>query len=572
MNRVFLTPISTCFSGASHAIWMIVCVGYLATSILGETPEVATSKSSPTSIAKSKLTSPTGLPTEDPTAELIYLGAEQPIFVRLYSYIDGQEIRGARANRVAKTLAELDDNRDGEIDEPERTAHPRAFRSLGIPEKWTNLLPAVDRKPQDKRINAAEITDFLSDRFGPTVTLAGRARRGNQAVELFDLIDADHDQRLTEGEFKALPERLHKLDADGDDAFSVVEVEPFRNPFGAGISNTPTTSEEVPWAVATAAAERLLARFDLPPKDQILTPDELGQPESLVAAADADKNGGLSLSELKGWLPAVPPHFALVTNSFKRKAGRTELSWIDLTPRDDSPSKSRRETSKNLEVKLADQPFQLQMTTASRGLESDTISFYRNQFRRSDVDKNKYLDRTEFASIGALGAAFEMLDTDDNGQIHEPELIDYLSLETASEQSRVILSFDRNEQSLFSLLDRNSDRRLTPREYSSTFERWAAFDHNADHILNRSELSGRMRMTVELPKPKLFQLTAVSANQMSGEPVIRSQSDGPVWFQGMDRNKDGDVSRREFPGTDPQFGKWDRDGDGLISKLEASAG
>ena len=37
----------------------------------------------------------------------------------------------------------------------------------------------------------------------------------------------------------------------------------------------------------------------------------------------------------------------------------------------------------------------------------------------------------------------------------------------------------------------------------------------------------------------------------------------------MDRNGDGFVSRREFPGSDELFNKIDTDGDGLISVEEA---
>jgi hypothetical protein len=37
----------------------------------------------------------------------------------------------------------------------------------------------------------------------------------------------------------------------------------------------------------------------------------------------------------------------------------------------------------------------------------------------------------------------------------------------------------------------------------------------------------------------------------------------------MDRNRDGDVSRKEFIGTDEDFRKIDTDGDGLISLEEA---
>jgi hypothetical protein len=47
---------------------------------------------------------------------------------------------------------------------------------------------------------------------------------------------------------------------------------------------------------------------------------------------------------------------------------------------------------------------------------------------------------------------------------------------------------------------------------------------------------------------------------------------GPVWFQRMDRNLDGDVSLREFPGTVAMFQKLDQDADGLISAQEAAAG
>ena len=51
----------------------------------------------------------------------------------------------------------------------------------------------------------------------------------------------------------------------------------------------------------------------------------------------------------------------------------------------------------------------------------------------------------------------------------------------------------------------------------------------------------------------------------SGTAAVR----GPLWFRKMDRNQDGDVSRREFVGTDAQFAQIDTDGDGLISAEEA---
>ena len=51
-------------------------------------------------------------------------------------------------------------------------------------------------------------------------------------------------------------------------------------------------------------------------------------------------------------------------------------------------------------------------------------------------------------------------------------------------------------------------------------------------------------------------------------PAGRSR--GPLWFRKMDRNGDGDVSRKEWLGTEEDFRKIDTDGDGLISAAEAT--
>ena len=46
---------------------------------------------------------------------------------------------------------------------------------------------------------------------------------------------------------------------------------------------------------------------------------------------------------------------------------------------------------------------------------------------------------------------------------------------------------------------------------------------------------------------------------------------GPRWFQRMDRNRDGDISPREFLFDPTLFIKLDRDHDQLISPAEAEA-
>ena len=62
---------------------------------------------------------------------------------------------------------------------------------------------------------------------------------------------------------------------------------------------------------------------------------------------------------------------------------------------------------------------------------------------------------------------------------------------------------------------------------------------------------------------------------MTSAPPRSRPAAGPSWFRKMDRNRDGDVSPREFLGTREQFDRLDRDHDGLLSPdeaKEASAG
>jgi Ca2+-binding EF-hand superfamily protein len=46
-------------------------------------------------------------------------------------------------------------------------------------------------------------------------------------------------------------------------------------------------------------------------------------------------------------------------------------------------------------------------------------------------------------------------------------------------------------------------------------------------------------------------------------------ANAPAWFFKMDRNRDGEVSRREFPGPRAAFDRLDADRDGAIDAAEA---
>ena len=58
---------------------------------------------------------------------------------------------------------------------------------------------------------------------------------------------------------------------------------------------------------------------------------------------------------------------------------------------------------------------------------------------------------------------------------------------------------------------------------------------------------------------------------MMGSPARKCSAAGPNWFRKMDRNRDGDISRREFLGPRADFERLDRDHDGLIDAQEAAS-
>jgi len=70
--------------------------------------------------------------------------------------------------------------------------------------------------------------------------------------------------------------------------------------------------------------------------------------------------------------------------------------------------------------------------------------------------------------------------------------------------------------------------------------------------------------------PRLVTVTfSLGTRRIYTRQITPSKRDVPNWFAAMDRNGDGDISRREFLGKPADFEKLDADADGLIDAREA---
>jgi Ca2+-binding EF-hand superfamily protein len=127
----------------------------------------------------------------------------------------------------------------------------------------------------------------------------------------------------------------------------------------------------------------------------------------------------------------------------------------------------------------------------------------------------------------------------------------------------VTLTIRQQPRGFFELLDADGDGQLSVRELRTAWERLAGNPAKDDSVWLPDNLFLAASLTFTPGTA-----TRPPARLTKAPPPTR----GPDWFCALDRNGDGDVSRREFVGTDTQFKFYDADGDGLISADEAEAG
>ena len=151
---------------------------------------------------------------------------------------------------------------------------------------------------------------------------------------------------------------------------------------------------------------------------------------------------------------------------------------------------------------------------------------------------------------------------------------DMVELQQQVARSCVSLAVSNMGQGLFELLDTNRDGMLSVRELRNAHKLLDRLPAGRDRLA-RSDVPRHYRIGMALGpnagNDPLGRVTTPIARQGMRVGARPAAPRGPVWFLKMDRNRDGDVSRKEFLGTDEQFKAIDTDGDGLISLAEAQA-
>jgi Ca2+-binding EF-hand superfamily protein len=310
-----------------------------------------------------------------------------------------------------------------------------------------------------------------------------------------------------------------------------------------------------------------------------LTRKALGLDEETFKALDADGDGELDLEELARFARRAPD-LELTVHLGKRQAGQGSLEIVKLPGKSSLSRNLRKEKDGSVSLDLGN--VRIDFATPKGmglGIPVSLRQRYLTQFDAADRDNNGYLDEKEAMQSPFFRNTFKLMDRDGDGKLYKKEMLAYLdSMEKLQKQavaSIVSLNFSDQGKGLFDLLDTDRDGRLSVRELRQLPKLLDRLDRDKDGCLSRNEIPRSYRAYIQQGPLNAnpygdLKVLALNGRLVVPTPVVKPPR-GPLWFQKMDRNRDGDVSRREFLGTDEEFRRIDTDGDGLISVEEAEA-
>jgi len=469
----------------------------------------------------------------------------------------GQQVRDEFAQDL---FTRLDVDKSGALEETEWAGIPM----LG------NAPPGdlIAKSRQDGVLKREGLTAVINGQLGPLFEIVAKPKRADQVVRLVDLLDTDGDGVLSIQEVTHGSRRLFQCDLDDDEAISVAELQPFpasiRQAQRQQMAEDPRTAIVFPLKTpedVAATMTRIATSYS--PGEGGLELERCGLRKS-ATRFDENKDGRLNADEQRVWLEKGEADVSLHVSMDRGRVSVDETRSPRIQPNEGA-------SPRIWNVKLDNTPLKAEVRS-NRGARNDSVSFAKTRFLQSDADNNDYLDEAEFGGL-QMNVPFSAVDANSDKMLRLDEVETYSRTQADLAQSRVTLVISDDVKSLFQLIDSSNDRFLTTRELMAIERRLPQFDANGNGRFETSDFTSDLVLRFQFAVPANLNTGTPSEAAMmatGGRRLPRSRS-GPVWYQKMDRNRDKDISWREFLGPRSTFDRIDANKDGLIDKDEAEA-
>jgi Ca2+-binding EF-hand superfamily protein len=510
-----------------------------------------------------------GEPTaaNDDVQDLLYLAPKRPIVIRLHLRVDGQPLAELHTAIARQLFETLDTDGNGLLEGKELAGIPPAEMLAAVAKRTggqaaratQSMKPAPkDRATPDEL--AAYLLPFGINTFALAVDFGQKPvgdysvavppdgyQRSVDMTSFLSVLDADGDGRVTVAECGRVDELFHKFDLNDDETISRTEI-----------------------AEVASAKHSARKEWSDPLSDVLglLQPVARSGPQLGLSRMLADQYHRMTKAQAATWLAESAPRFeldvALPKKSLQRPsvavrhgAASVEKDGIAL----------RTETAGEVILQLVRLPIELHASESPPRPVSRT-AYAKAIFKRADRDNNDYLDASEFTmtNLGLGSDEFKAIDVDHNGMIFEDEWLAFMTLYEIVSDNRVTLTVAATATDPIAQFDSNGDGRLTHGEWVRALATIRSWDANHDGEISPDEVPRQFVGTFHLGTLRPT-ANRRAMNKMS--PVTARPSSAPAWFQKMDRNRDGEVSFREFLGPLSVFRRLDANHDGYLDADEA---
>lgn len=527
------------------------------------------------------------------TFEMVFFTRTRPVRVRIVAQVTGQSLNERFEKHLREMFAAFDRDGDNTLNryECELIFSKTEFRSMlagGFAFRGqSGALPSLEviDRDDDGKVSFEEFAEYYTPELGKLTqarpSFARVATNDTLTAELFARLDKNKDGKLTEEELKAAEKLLIPLDNDEDETVSGAEllansVRPTQLGFGSGAMmgmdgqmmqqpgrQRPDDVQIHLGPLPGTVVQAVLKRYDAN-GDYDLSREEAGFDKGVFDKLDTNKDGKLSATELEAWQAGEPDAIVTLTLANTQGTCKAEVKLIGTG----NGVVVQKQTTPDRTVLLVDKQTIDLAAVPSPEYSRNQANPYGYLF---PADK-KFL--TEKDLVGPqyqfLRVAFDPADFDGDGKLSREEFDRYFALQQNTARLGLTVTHAVQVPNLFQLLDGNSDGRLGVKELRTAFDRLLPLEPSEGKEITKAILQPsvavRMGNTLYGAADTAIYNTQADVTGGGRTPLPLS---GPVWFQKMDRNGDGDVSRVEFLGGKEDFDKLDTNRDGLISLEEA---